>query len=272
MVTEFRQNYCGRLALGAWNVAGEVVAAVQRPAFQEALRFWFKLGWISFGGTMGHIAIMHDFLVEKKKWISNRKFLHALSLCMVLPGPEAQELATYIGWQLHGTGGGLIAGTLFVLPSTFILLALSIIYVSYGSIPWIFAMFNGLKPAVVALIVVALLKVGQKALRGPLHFFMAAIAFSGMFFFNVGLPWIMLSTLLIAVVVNHACPSLFHNRHEMHAEEDEHEYYINSDSGNTKTNSEIRTAFKAISIALLLWFIPISLFYFLSLTFATGMV
>lgn len=241
---------------------GEVVAAVQRPAFQEALRFWFKLGWISFGGTMGHIAIMHDFLVEKKKWISNRKFLHALSLCMVLPGPEAQELATYIGWQLHGTGGGLIAGTLFVLPSTFILLALSIIYVSYGSIPWIFAMFNGLKPAVVALIVVALLKVGQKALRGPLHFFMAAIAFSGMFFFNVGLPWIMLSTLLIAVVVNHACPSLFHNRHEMHAEEDEHEYYINSDSGNTKTNSEIRTAFKAISIALLLWFIPISLFYF----------
>src|SRR6202012_1769608 len=92
----------------------------ERPPFPEALRFWFKLGWISFGGTMGHLAIMHDFLVEKKGWIGNRKFLHALSLCMILPGPEAQELATYIGWKLHGFKGGLAAGILFILPATLI--------------------------------------------------------------------------------------------------------------------------------------------------------
>ena len=240
----------------------EPFAAVQRPAFSEALRFWFKLGWISFGGTMGHIAIMYEFLVEKKKWISSRKFLHALSLCMILPGPEAQELATYVGWQLHGTMGGLIAGTLFVLPSTFILLGLSIIYVSYGSIPWILAMFNGLKPAVVALIIIALLKVGQKALRGPLHFFMAASAFGCMFFFNIGLPWIMLSTLLIAIIVNYSRPALFHNKHEMHAEEDEHEYYINRYSSDAAAKLEMRTIFTVISIALLLWFIPTLGFYF----------
>ncbi len=98
--------------------------APQQPSFKAALRFWCKLGWISFGGTAAHIAIMHDELVEKKQWISNRSFLHALSHCMILPGPEAQQLAIYIGWKLHGKRGGILAGTLFVLPSMFILLAL----------------------------------------------------------------------------------------------------------------------------------------------------
>ena len=107
---------------------------VQRPSFKEALRFWFKLGWISFGGTAAHIAILHEELVQQKRWISNRKFLLALSHCMILPGPEAQQLAIYIGWKLHGKRGGLVAGTLFVLPSMFVLLALSIIYVSFGSL------------------------------------------------------------------------------------------------------------------------------------------
>src|ERR1700743_3046300 len=124
-----------------------------RPDFKEALRFWFKLGWISFGGTAGHIAIMHDFLVDKKRWISNSRFFHALSLCMLLPGPEAQQLAIYIGSQLHGKKGGLVAESFFVLRSMFILLGLSIIYFLFGSLPWIYAMFNGLKPAVIAIIV-----------------------------------------------------------------------------------------------------------------------
>ena len=115
----------------------ERLAAVQRPAFREALRFWIKLGWISFGGTAAHIAIMHDDLVEKKRWISNASFLHALSHCMMLPGPEAQQLAIYIGWKLHGKRGGVVAGTLFVLPSMFVLLALSLIYVRIGNLPWI---------------------------------------------------------------------------------------------------------------------------------------
>ena len=132
------------------------LAAPQRPSFAEALRFWFKLGWISFGGTAAHIAIMQDELVEKKRWISHGRFLHALSHCMILPGPEAQQLAIYIGWKLHGKRGGIAAGTLFVLPSLLVLLALSVIYVRLGSLPWIAAMFNGLKPVVIALVIVAL--------------------------------------------------------------------------------------------------------------------
>ena len=145
---------------------GERISAPQRPSFREALRFWFKLGWISFGGTVAHIAIMHDELVEKKRWISNQSFLHALSHCMILPGPEAQQLAIYIGWRLHGKRGGIVAGTLFVLPSMVILLALSVVYVRLGSLPWIAAMFNGLKPVVIALIVAALFKIARRALHG----------------------------------------------------------------------------------------------------------
>src|SRR5580704_15037935 len=161
--------------------------AVQRPPFREALRFWFKLGWISFGGTAAHIAIMHDELVQKKRWISNRKFLHALSHCMVLPGPEAQQLAIYIGWKLHGKPGGVVAGTLFVLPSIFVLLALSVIYVKFGTLSWIAAMFNGLKPAVIALVVIALQRVARRALRRVVPCVVAAAAFVGMFFFHVSL-------------------------------------------------------------------------------------
>jgi chromate transporter len=107
---------------------------VLRPSFKGALRFWFKLGWISFGGTAAHLAIMHNELVEKKRWISNATFLHALSHCMILPGPEAQQLAIYIGWRLHGKRVGVVAGTLFVLPSMFVLLALSVIYVRFGNL------------------------------------------------------------------------------------------------------------------------------------------
>src|SRR5580698_1929173 len=143
--------------------------AVPRPTFREALRFWFKLGWITFGGTAAHIAIMHDDLVEKKRWISNASFLHALSHCMILPGPEAQQLAIYIGWRLHGKRGGVVAGTLFVLPSMFVLLALSAIYVQFGNRPWIAAMFNGLKPAVIALVVIALHRLVKRAVRGPIQ-------------------------------------------------------------------------------------------------------
>src|SRR6202044_1596895 len=159
--------------------------AMQRPPFREALRFWFKLGWISFGGTAAHIAIMYDELVQKKRWISNGRFLHALSHCMILPGPEAQQLAIYIGWKLHGKRGGVVAGTLFVLPSMFVLLALSLIYVKLGNLPWIAAMFNGLKPAVIALVVVALHRLAKGALRGPVQSAVAAAAFVCMFFFNL---------------------------------------------------------------------------------------
>src|SRR5688572_10194286 len=129
---------------------------MEKPTFKEALQFWTKLGFISFGGPAGQIAIMHEYLVDKKKWISNSKFLHALNYCMILPGPEAQQLATYIGWLLHGVWGGLAAGILFVLPSMFILLGISMVYVSYGNIPWVYALFAGFKPAVIAIVILAL--------------------------------------------------------------------------------------------------------------------
>src|ERR1700746_97753 len=160
------------------------IAAPQRPSFAEALRFWFELGWVSFGGTAAHIAIMQDELVEKKRWISNGMFLHALSHCMLLPGPEAQQLAIYIGWKLHGKRGGIVAGTLFVLPSMFVLLALSVIYVRLGNLPWIAAIFEGLKPAVVALVVIALLRVARSALGRPVQGAVAGGAFAAMFFFD----------------------------------------------------------------------------------------
>lgn len=169
-----------------------------KPTFKESLKFWAKLGFISFGGPAGQIAIMHEFLVDKKKWISDSKFMHALNYCMILPGPEAQQLAIYIGWMLHGIRGGLAAGILFVLPSMFILLGLSMIYVSFGNIPWIYAMFNGLKPAVIAIVILALIKIGKKSLISPFHYFVALAAFVCIFFFNVPFPLIIIGAILLA--------------------------------------------------------------------------
>src|SRR5580692_1700797 len=152
-------------------------AALQRPSFREALRFWFKLGWISFGGTAAHLAIMHDELVEKKRWVNNGMFLHALSHCMLLPGPEAQQLTIYIGWKLHGKLGGFLAGTLFVFPSTAILLVLSLLYARYGTVWWVSVLFHVLKPIVVALVLRALFQIGRRALRSTSQWFAAIASF-----------------------------------------------------------------------------------------------
>src|ERR1051325_5672595 len=135
-----------------------------RPAtFAEAFRFWLKLGFISFGGPTGQIAIMHAELVEKRKWISETRFLHALNYCMLLPGPEAQQLAVYVGWLLHRTRGGIVAGALFVLPSAVILWVLSWVYVAFGHLPSIAAALHGLKPAVMAIVASAVIRIGSKA-------------------------------------------------------------------------------------------------------------
>jgi chromate transporter len=167
------------------------------PTFREALRFWLKLGFISFGGPAGQIAIMHDELVERRQWIAEDKFLHALNYCMLLPGPEAQQLATYIGWRLHGVRGGLAAGVLFILPSIFILLGLSIAYVTFGQIPWVGALFDGLQPAVVAIVLLALWRIAKKSLSGPAHYAMAAAAFVALYFFAVPFPAVVLGALLV---------------------------------------------------------------------------
>jgi len=238
------------------------VAAVQRPPFREALRFWFKLGWISFGGTAAHIAIMHDELVQKKRWISNGRFLHALSHCMVLPGPEAQQLAIYIAWKLHGKRGGVVAGTLFVLPSMFVLLALSLIYVKFGNLPWIAAMFNGLKPAVIALVVIALHRLAKRALRGPVQSGVAAAAFACMFFFDVSLLLVMLGAVALGIILAALTPGLLHRPSAVDVEEDEEGYYISLHSVTLEPAPLLKPAAKLASIVLLLWLLPLPVFYF----------
>jgi chromate transporter len=161
------------------------------PTFAEASRFWLKLGFISFGGPSGQIAIMHTELVEKRKWISEARFLHALNYCMLLPGPEAQQLATYVGWLLHKTWGGIVAGALFVIPSMFILWALSFVYVAYGHVPWVEAFFYGLKPAVLGIVGSAVIRIGSKALRNEVMWTLAGLAFGAIYFLHVPFPLIM---------------------------------------------------------------------------------
>ncbi|HEX5125387.1 MAG TPA: chromate transporter, partial [Rhodocyclaceae bacterium] len=152
-----------------------------KVTFPEAFVFWLKLGFISFGGPAGQISIMHQELVERRRWISERRFLHALNYCMVLPGPEAQQLATYIGWLMHRTLGGIVAGALFVLPSLFILIALSWIYVAYGNVPLVAGLFYGIKPAVTAIVIHAAHRIGSRALKNNLLWAIAAAAFVAIF-------------------------------------------------------------------------------------------
>src|SRR5450830_192730 len=135
--------------------------------FREAFFFWLKLGFISFGGPAGQISIMHQELVENRRWISERRFLHALNYCMLLPGPEAQQLATYIGWLMHRTFGGIVAGVLFVFPSLLILIGLSWVYVAFGNVPWVAGLLYGIKPAVAAIVLQAVHRVGAKTLKKP---------------------------------------------------------------------------------------------------------
>ena len=166
------------------------------PTFTAAFRFWAKLGLISFGGPAGQIAIMERELVEQRKWIDKDEFLHALNYCMLLPGPEAQQLATYCGWKLHGVKGGIAAGTLFVFPSILILLALSWIYVHFGSVPQVEAVLGGFKAVVVAIIVDAVIKIGKRSLKTNWHIAVAALAFCSIFFFKIPFPLIILSALV----------------------------------------------------------------------------
>jgi chromate transporter len=156
----------------------------------EALRFWLKLGFISFGGPAGQIAIMHRELVQRRRWLSEERFFHALNYCMLLPGPEAQQLATYIGWLMHKTAGGIAAGGLFVLPSIFVLLGLSYAYCAYGGVPTVALVLATLKPVVVAIVLDAMLKIAGRALKRRAHFALAFAAFTAMFLFSVPFPLI----------------------------------------------------------------------------------
>lgn len=187
----------------------ETDAAPPAPGFTEALRFWWKLGWISFGGPAGQIAIMHKELVDRRRWLSEDHFLHALNFCMLLPGPEAQQLATYLGWRLHGARGGIAAGVLFVLPSVFILFALSWIYMAGGDIVWIEGVFYGLTAAVVAIVISAVKRIGSKALKTPSLWVLAAAAFVAIFFLKTSFVIIILSAAAIGFAGGKYFPKQF---------------------------------------------------------------
>ncbi len=173
------------------------------PTFWEAARIWARIGVLSFGGPAGQIALMHKMLVEDRGWIGERRFLHALNYCMLLPGPEAQQLAIYIGWLMHRTAGGLVAGILFILPGALVMLALSIIYVVYGATPIIAALFLGVKSAVLAVVVEAVLRVGRRALKTRAAVAIAVAAFAGLYLLNIPFPVIILAAGLLGWFAPH---------------------------------------------------------------------
>ncbi|MDC1403144.1 chromate efflux transporter [Crocinitomicaceae bacterium] len=236
---------------------------VEKPSFKEAFWFWLKLGFVSFGGPAGQIAIMHEFLVDKKKWISDSRFLHALNYTMILPGPEAQQLATYTGWLIHGAKGGLVAGIFFILPSMFILMGLSALYVTFGTIPWVYALFNGLKPAVIAIVILALIKIGKKSLYTSLHIGIAIVAFIGIFFFAIPFPVIIIGSLVLAFLARKFVPQLLKQNASAQAQmaQDENQYYINENSVVAGSGFKWGRLLKQVAIAFCIWILPFVAFY-----------
>src|SRR5438270_606975 len=178
-------------------------------SFGEALRVWLRVAALSFGGPAGQIAVMHRIIVDEKKWIGESRFLHALSYCMLLPGPEAQQLAIYIGWLMHRTAGGVIAGTLFVLPGVIVIGVLSWLYATYQQLPAVTAIFFGLKAAVLAVVVEAVLRVGRRALKNRVMIAIAAAAFVALYFFKAPFPWVILSAAVIGIAGRHWRPTSF---------------------------------------------------------------
>jgi chromate transporter len=175
----------------------------------QAFLFWLKLGFISFGGPAGQIAIMHQELVEKRRWISERRFLHALNYCMLLPGPEAQQLATYLGWLMHRSIGGIIAGLLFILPSLLLLILLSWVYLRFGQLPAVSAVLYGIKPAVTAIVLFAAYRIGSRALKNWLLWMLAALAFGAIFILHTPFPLIVLIAALIGALGGRFLPQYF---------------------------------------------------------------
>jgi chromate transporter len=170
------------------------------PSLRETLPVWLKIGLLSFGGPAGQIALMHRLLVEERRWVSEPQFLHALNFCMLLPGPEAQQLATYVGWLMHGTRGGFIAGTLFVLPGAIVILALSVLYAFFQGVPLLEAVFLGIKAAVLIIVIEAVIRIGRKVLKNMAMVLIAVAAFIGIFAFALPFPLIVLSAAIIGFV------------------------------------------------------------------------
>ena len=230
-------------------------APPQVPTRAEAFRYWWKLGWISFGGPAGQIAIMHRELVDEKRWISEARFLHALNYCMVLPGPEAQPLATYIGWLMHRTLGGVIAGALFVLPSLFVLIALSWIYMAYGQVAAVAGALYGVKPAVTAIVLHAAWRIGSRALRSPPLWAIAAAAFIAIYAFAVPFPAIVLAAGLLGAIGGKFAPKQFAGSGAHASTTAAHPPAVIDDDTPTPAHARFRASRLAlvVCISLLLW-------------------
>src|SRR5258707_8806267 len=183
------------------------IEATERPSFSEAFKVWLQIGCINFGGPAAQIALMHRVVVDEKKWVDEARFLHALNFCMLLPGPEAQKLATYLGWLLHGVRGGLVAGILFVIPGAIVMLALSLLYALGQGVPAIDGALFGIKAAVLVIVVEALIRIGKRSLKTQLLLGLAAAVFIGIFFFALPFPLIVLAAALIGFAVAQRDPT-----------------------------------------------------------------
>lgn len=229
-------------------------------SFGEAFRFWLKLGFISFGGPAGQIAIMHRELVDKRRWLGEERFLHALNYCMLLPGPEAQQLATYIGWLMHRTWGGIVAGALFVIPSVFVLLGLSYVYAAYGDVPLVAGILDGFKPVVVAIVVEAVFKIGKRALGREIHYAIAALAFIAIYFLHVPFPLIVLAAAFIGLAGTRLAPALFSRSSETPKTvgmDTKVEHIIEDDGVQVEHTAPNRLRLiKILTIGIILWLLP----------------
>jgi chromate transporter len=221
-------------------------------SFRQALKFWTKLGFISFGGPAGQIAIMHQEVVERRRWIGENQFLRALNFCMLLPGPEAQQLATYIGWRLHGTLGGVAAGCLFVIPSIFVMLLLSYLAVAHIDIPAVAAAFYGIQPVVVAVVIEALLRIGKKTLRHRVLYVFAALAFVAIYFFKVPFPYIVAAAALGGLLLQQRLPQVF-CKGDFDAQTRECRIETEPGSGRDGIRPSLSHVIRVFLVCLLLW-------------------
>ncbi len=226
--------------------------------FREAARFWVKLGFINFGGPTGQIAIMHDEIVERRRWITNVRFLHALNYCMLLPGPEAQQLAIYVGWLLHKVKGGLVAGIAFVLPGFFVMLALSWLYASHGDVTWVSATLSGLAAAVIGIVASATIRIGKKALANGLMVGVAVAAFVSIFLLHVPFPLIVLGAGVIGLVGGWFAPHLFDVGVGHELEENEAVAIRDDVAGAAHTQPSLGRSVVVLVVGLAVWLIPIA--------------
>ncbi|MEB3324275.1 MAG: chromate efflux transporter [Cyanobacteriota bacterium] len=222
----------------------------------EASRFWFQLGWVSFGGPAGQIALLHRELVDRRRWLSERRYLHALNYCMLLPGPEAMQLATYLGWLMHGVPGGLIAGGLFVLPSVAVLTALASLYALWGQLPVMASVFAVLKPAVLAIVIMAAWRIGKRTLRTPLLVGLAVAGFLCLGIFKLPYPLIILSAGLFGVLTARWRPSLLLQR-QGHGDgarsNPEHDQPLALHDDDSSTPAHARFSRQRFALTLLIW-------------------